>query len=69
MLRAVKTPTLVVRGNRTPEFFSKTTEAVAQCIAGTRLAVISKASHTMSYENPADLNREVLAFLSVAGIK
>ena len=64
MLRAVKTPTLVVQGDRTPEIFSKTNEAVGQCIAGSRLAVIPKASHAMSYDNPADFNREVLAFLA-----
>jgi pimeloyl-ACP methyl ester carboxylesterase len=68
MLRAVKTPTLVVRGSRTPGFFSKTAEAVAQCIAGSRLAVISQASHTMSSDNPTEFNREVLAFLGAAGI-
>jgi pimeloyl-ACP methyl ester carboxylesterase len=69
MLRAVKTPTLVVRGDRTPEIFSKTNEAVGQCIAGSRLAVIPKASHAMSYDNPADFNRAVLAFLAKPDIE
>jgi pimeloyl-ACP methyl ester carboxylesterase len=34
-----------------------------QCIRGSRLVVIPKASHPMSFDNPADFNREVLAFL------
>jgi pimeloyl-ACP methyl ester carboxylesterase len=64
MLRGIKAPTLVVRGERTPRVFSQVNDEVGRCIAGSRLAVIPKASHPMSYDNPADFNRVVLEFLA-----
>ena len=64
MLRGIKIPTLIVRGERTPQMFVKTNEAVGQCVPGSRLAVIPKASHPMASDNPADFNRTVLAFLA-----
>lgn len=64
MLRGIKAPTLVVRGERTPRVFAEVTDEVGRCIAGSRLAVIPKASHAMSYDNPADFNRVVLEFLA-----
>ena len=64
MLRGVKAPTLVVRGERTPQVFSRINDEVGRCIAGSKLVVISKASHPMSYENPAEFNRAVLDFLA-----
>lgn len=62
-LRAVKVPTLLVRGERTPEFFTKTNEVAGRCIAGSRLAVVSSAAHAMSYDNPSGFNRTVLGFI------
>lgn len=66
MLRGIKAATLVVRGERTPRVFSEVNEEVGRCIAGSRLAVIPKASHPMSYDNPDDFNRVVLEFLAAA---
>ena len=63
-LRGVKIPTLVVRGARTPEIFSKTHDLVGRCIAGSRMVVVPDASHTMSYQNPTGFNRAVLEFVS-----
>jgi pimeloyl-ACP methyl ester carboxylesterase len=63
-LRGIKTPTLIVRGERTPVFFNKINEAVSACITGSKAAVIPKASHTMSFDNPGDFNRTVLSFLA-----
>ena len=62
-LRGVKVPTLFVRGQRTPEFFAKTNEFAGRCIAGSRQAVVSGASHVMSYDNPSGFNRAVLDFI------
>jgi pimeloyl-ACP methyl ester carboxylesterase len=62
-LRGVKVPTLLVRGERTPEFFTKTNELASRCIAGSKLAVVSGASHPMSYDNPSGFNRPVLDFI------
>jgi pimeloyl-ACP methyl ester carboxylesterase len=65
-LRTVKAPTLVVRGERTPEIFVKTNELVGRCIPGSRQVVIPKAAHAMSYDNPAGFNRAVLEFTAKA---
>ena len=62
--KGLKVPTLIVRGERTQEIFSRTNAAVAKCIAGSREVVIPNASHTMSYDNPAAFNRTVLQFLA-----
>jgi pimeloyl-ACP methyl ester carboxylesterase len=63
MLRGIKTPTLVVRGERTPRIFSTINDEVGRCIAGSKLVVVPNASHPMSYDNPADFNRTVLEFI------
>jgi pimeloyl-ACP methyl ester carboxylesterase len=62
-LRALKVPTLLVRGERTPVFFVKTNESTGRCIAGSRQAVVPAASHVMSADNPAGFNRTVLQFI------
>lgn len=62
-LRGVKVPTLIVRGQRTPEFFAKINELAGRCVAGSRLAVVSGASHAMSYDNPSGFNDAVLDFI------
>ena len=63
MLRGIKAPTLVVTGELTPRIFSATNKEVGRCIGGSRQVVIPKASHPMSYENPAEFNRAVLGFI------
>jgi pimeloyl-ACP methyl ester carboxylesterase len=63
-LRGIKKPTLVVRGERTPRIFSTINAQVERCIAGSKPAVIAKASHPMSFENPDGFNRAVLAFVA-----
>lgn len=63
-LAAIRVPTLIVRGERTPPIFVKTVEAVARAIPGSRQVVVPQASHAMSYDNPAAFNEAVLAFLA-----
>jgi pimeloyl-ACP methyl ester carboxylesterase len=63
MLGTIKAPTLVVGGANTPSVFSATNDAVVKCIAGSRLKVIPKAGHAMSYDNPAEFNKVVLSFV------
>jgi pimeloyl-ACP methyl ester carboxylesterase len=62
-LRGVKVPTLLVHGERTPESFVKTNDAIARCIAGSRSVKIPNASHVRSYENPAAFNQALLEFI------
>jgi pimeloyl-ACP methyl ester carboxylesterase len=63
-LGAVKVPTLIVRGERTPLIFVKTNEVVARAIPGSRELVVPNAAHAMSYENPEGFNQAVLAFIA-----
>jgi len=64
MLSGIRTPTLIVRGERTPRLFVTINDAVGRCVGGSKLIVIPKASHTMSYDNPVEFNRVVLEFVS-----
>ncbi len=64
MLSKIKAPTLVVGGANTPPFFTATNSAVVKCIAGSRLQVIPKAGHAMTFDNPVDFNKAVLQFFA-----
>lgn len=62
-LGGIKIPTLLIRGERTPQFFSKINEVAGRCIPGSRLVVIPSAAHTMSYQNPRAFNQVLLEFV------
>ena len=64
MLRGIKVPTLVVRGERTPRFFTATNAAVSKCIAGSKAVTIAKATHAMSFDNPVEFNQAVMGFIA-----
>jgi pimeloyl-ACP methyl ester carboxylesterase len=59
----IKVPTLVIRGERTPRFFTATNAAVSKCIAGSKPITIPNASHAMSFDNPVEFNRAVMDFI------
>ena len=62
-LRGITMPTLVIRGDRTPRFFTATNAAVSKCIAGSKAVTIPNASHPMSFDNPVEFNRAVMGFI------
>ena len=62
-LRGIRVPTLVIRGARTPRFFTATNAAVSKCVAGSKALTIANASHTMSFDNPIEFNRAVMGFI------
>lgn len=62
-LRGIKVPTLIIRGERTPRFFTAINAAVSKCIAGSEAVTITKASHAMSFDNPMEFNRAVMGFI------
>jgi pimeloyl-ACP methyl ester carboxylesterase len=62
-LRGIRVPTLIVRGERTPRFFTAINAAVSECISGSRALIIPKASHAMSLDNPTEFNRAVMGFI------
>jgi pimeloyl-ACP methyl ester carboxylesterase len=63
MLRGIKVPTVVIRGERTPRFFTATNAAVIKCIDGSKAVTIANGSHAMSFDNPMEFNRAVMAFI------
>src|SRR5207245_1907427 len=63
-LGGVKTPTLVIGGEQTSRYFSLINEVVVRCLPSSRLAIIPKATHPMSYQNPGGFNEALLQFLA-----
>jgi pimeloyl-ACP methyl ester carboxylesterase len=53
-----------VGGEQTPRYVVLINEVVVQCIPGSRLVVIPKATHLMSHQNPAAFNGVLLHFLA-----
>lgn len=62
-LRGITVPTLLVRGEHTPRFFTATNEAVSKCIPGSKAVTVTKASHAISFDNPTEFNRAVMGFI------
>jgi pimeloyl-ACP methyl ester carboxylesterase len=63
-LGGVKVPTLVVGGDQTLRIFSSINDAIVRCVPGSRLAIVPKATHVMSFQNPAAFNDVLLKFLA-----
>jgi len=61
--RKIAAPTLLVGGDVSPRIFPLVLNAFQSCLARVERITITKASHEVHRDNPADFNREVLAFL------
>ena len=61
--RKIATPTLLVGGDVSPQIFPLMLNGLQPCLARVERITISKASHSIQQDNPADFNREVLGFL------
>jgi 3-oxoadipate enol-lactonase len=66
-LREIRVPTLVVVGEEDPITPVSEAEALQRGIAGSRMAVIPRAGHLSSLENPDEFNRHVRSFLATLG--
>jgi 3-oxoadipate enol-lactonase len=62
-LREIRVPTLVVVGEEDAITPFAEAETLQRGIAGSRLAVIPRAGHLSSLENPDEFNRQLRAFL------
>ncbi len=60
---AVRAPTLLVAGERSPENFHRILDGLASALKDVRPAVIPDASHGSISDNPEAFNLEALAFL------
>ena len=61
--RKIATPTLLVGGDVSPQIFPLMLNGLQPCLARAERITITKASHGVYQDNPADFNREVLGFL------
>ena len=59
----IRMPTLFVYGADTRPNFVANVEALSGAIAGSKVEVISNATHGLPYENPTDFNEAVVRFL------
>jgi pimeloyl-ACP methyl ester carboxylesterase len=62
-LRTVRTPTLVMTGERTRVWYRLIAEAVSSCIPGSEMGEIQSAGHMAIVENPEDTASGLLRFL------
>lgn len=62
-VRKIATPTLLVGGDVSPRIFPLWLNGLQPCLARVERITITKASHGVYQDNPADFNREVLGFL------
>jgi pimeloyl-ACP methyl ester carboxylesterase len=62
-IEAVAAPTLVLVGERSPAFFHQIAAALLRHLRDGRRAIIERAGHAMSIENPAGFNAAVTDFL------
>jgi pimeloyl-ACP methyl ester carboxylesterase len=62
-VKAIRHLSALVTGD-SPEDFDKLPAGLRRCVAGSKPVVIPKASHPMSYDNPAEFNRVVMAFVA-----
>ncbi len=60
---AIKAPTLLIGGERSPASFHRILDGLESAIANVRRATIPSASHASNLDNPEGFNRAVLTFL------
>ena len=62
-LRKIKTPVLLLQGDKSPLFFSKIIDELDRCLSNKERVKLPNASHGLEYENPAEFNKIVLGFI------
>ena len=62
-LKKIKTPVLLLQGDRSPLFFIKIIDELDRCLSNKEKATLPNTSHGLEYENPAEFNKIVLGFI------
>ncbi|MDU8886506.1 alpha/beta hydrolase [Yeosuana sp. MJ-SS3] len=62
-LKKLRTPTLLIKGDRSPKVLTAITDELAKCIDKNELKILSNSSHGLEYQNPEEFNRIVLEFI------
>ena len=62
-LKKVKTPVLIMTGEKTLLLFSAINKELSKCLPDKEDVILSNATHGLEMENPVDFNKIVLAFI------
>jgi pimeloyl-ACP methyl ester carboxylesterase len=62
-LEKIKTPVLLLQGDRSPLFFGKIIDELDRCLSNKERVTLPNASHGLEFENPAEFNKIVLGFI------
>ncbi len=63
-VKKIKTPVLLIKGDRSPKILKAIIDELGNCIDENELKVLSNSSHGLEYENPEEFNRIVLEFIN-----
>lgn len=63
-MKKIQTPVLLMRGEKTTQFFVTITDEVEKCLTNKEKVILTGATHGLQMENPADFNRIVLEFIN-----
>jgi len=59
----IKTPVLLMRGDRSPLIFISIINELDRCLSNKDVVVLPKSSHGLEFDNPAEFNRIALGFI------
>ena len=62
-LKKIKTPVLLMTGEKTLLFFKAINEELDKCLTNKEKVILSNATHGLEMENPVDFNKIVLTFI------
>jgi pimeloyl-ACP methyl ester carboxylesterase len=62
-VKNIKTPILLVQGDRSPLFFGAIINELDQCLENKEHATLPNSSHGLEYQNPSQFNKSVLEFI------
>ncbi|HEX6168849.1 MAG TPA: alpha/beta hydrolase [Chitinophagaceae bacterium] len=62
-LKKIKTPVLLMTGEKTLLLFNAVNEELNKCLPNKEKVILSNATHGLEMENPVDFNKIVLAFI------
>lgn len=62
-LRKIKTPVLLVTGDKSPLFLTSIIKELDRCLSNKEKATLPNTTHGLEYENPSEFNKVVLGFI------
>jgi pimeloyl-ACP methyl ester carboxylesterase len=62
-IRKIKTPVLLMKGDRSPIILTSIIGELDRCLTNKELTVLPNSSHGLEFENPAEFNKIVLGFI------